>query len=709
MVPIAMSRDERQRIRVLDDHVVNQIAAGEVVERPASVVKELVENALDAGACQISVEYAEGGKSMVRVADDGEGMTLTEQRAALVRHATSKLVEACDLDELTTMGFRGEALPSIAAVSELTMVSRARGDSNPSAWQLVVRGGTIESESEVGAPVGTVITVRNLLFNMPARQKFMKGDGTESSHIVDTVTKLALANPSVRFRLVHNLRGKLGDKKRTSIDVPGNQSVAERVGALLGAKVGAELIPQTASGGSVDVELFLAPTRFVQRNAKAVQLFVGRRPVRDRGLLHAVMAGYGDLLGKGQFPTVVAYIEAGSGQVDYNVHPQKLEVRFADPQAVYAVVRGAIEQAISRVGWEKRESQLLGDASVAAQTVSAASPKPTRAAERLARYAASKRSSQWSEADASRTPSSAYSLAGKSSSKSTSRAPRWARNSVASLDSVPSLFRNRVPASGPDASGLDEQLSSQEQEPQASASGSGPNRQLENESTLAPHRASESTGRGYYGRLRYLGQLDLTFLVCEGDGELVLLDQHLAHEQVEFCRLRRLALASSIPMQRMLVPRVVELPVSSVMAVRHAEETAKAIGFELSAQSVTSVAISAAPTVLKAVHIDRVVTQLLDAVSKSEADGAIVGWADGENADHPVAQLVDNTIASIACHAAIDSGERLEDREAQALLANLDVETKASSRNGAETISRSHGTPLILRMQTDELVRKFFR
>ena len=368
---------KRAAIRVLPDHVINQIAAGEVIERPASVVKELVENSIDAGARRVAIEIADGGKSLVRVVDDGCGMGRAEVRLALTRHATSKLRDADDLYALRTMGFRGEALPSIAAVSRMQVTSRRRDDTHPAAWCLEIEAGTVISESEVGAPAGTCIEVRDLLYNLPVRQKFMRAESTESAHISDIVSKLALAHPDVHIRL--------RQKNRTTLDVPPSSGEFERTAQVVGDDVG--LVFASGQGGGAHVRAYLGPPASAQKKSRSLQLFVGRRPVRDRGLISAVLTGYGELLGAGRYPIAVVFVDLDDGLLDVNVHPQKQEVRFADGQAVYAVVKGVVERAVQEAGWQRR----IFDAAEPLRAASAGSSQPTRAAERLASYAASRR------------------------------------------------------------------------------------------------------------------------------------------------------------------------------------------------------------------------------------------------------------------------------------------------------------------------------
>ncbi|HSK03770.1 MAG TPA: DNA mismatch repair endonuclease MutL, partial [Kofleriaceae bacterium] len=328
-------------IAVLPSHVIDQIAAGEVIERPASVVKELADNAIDAGARTISIETTAGGRGLLRVADDGCGMSAGDAVLAFERHATSKLRAVADLWGLSTMGFRGEALPSIASVSRLVLTTRRAGDL--AATRIAFEGGRRISVTEVGAPAGTTVEVTDLLFNVPARLKFLKGEATEAAHVTDLVGKLAMAYPQVHFRLRHN--------GRTALEIPPDRDGFARARALLGPRIAARMIPVSGGESGIRVTAYLGAPDLAQTTARGVQLFVGKRPVRDRGLLHAITMGYGELVPRGRYPVATVLLDVPAGAVDVNVHPQKSEVRFADPAAVAAAVRHVVAAGVAASPW----------------------------------------------------------------------------------------------------------------------------------------------------------------------------------------------------------------------------------------------------------------------------------------------------------------------------------------------------------------------
>jgi len=325
-------------VRILPEVLANKIAAGEVVERPASVVKELLENALDAQSSRITVEIENGGKSLIRVADDGVGMSPDDAMLSIERYATSKIAEDKDLFGIKTLGFRGEALPSIASVSRFTLVSRAK--SAEEGIQIDIAGGKIRNVTGIGAPTGTMVTVRQLFFNTPGRRKFLKTTATEAAHVADTLTTTALAWPGVHFRLFHN--------RRTIKDWVASEDPFQRIGDVLGREVRRHLRPLKSSEGSLSLEGWVASPSVSRKTLRSVYVYVNGRFVRDRTVLNAVQKGYRDRLMKGQFPVAVLFLQIPPEEVDVNVHPTKHEVRFTDQRHVHEAVLKAVERALKK-------------------------------------------------------------------------------------------------------------------------------------------------------------------------------------------------------------------------------------------------------------------------------------------------------------------------------------------------------------------------
>jgi DNA mismatch repair protein MutL len=324
-------------IRILPEKVVSQIAAGEVIERPASVVKELLDNSVDAGSDRINIRIEKGGKRLIRVLDNGVGMGRDDLLLSLERHATSKINSASDLSSISTLGFRGEALPSTSSVSRMEITSRP-------ADQLVghrvkVHGGKMKSIDETGAPAGTIVEVRDLFFNVPARRKFLKSDRTETDHIMDTVTRIALPYHHIHFRL--------DEHERTLLNLPISENALNRLSGLLGRNVAESMLDLRKTTGELTIRAYLAPPELSRSRGDRIFIYVNKRNIRDRLVTKAVMEGYGQRLMKGRYPQAIIFLEMAPSLMDVNVHPTKQEVRFHHSHLVYQAIISAIE---SRLG-----------------------------------------------------------------------------------------------------------------------------------------------------------------------------------------------------------------------------------------------------------------------------------------------------------------------------------------------------------------------
>jgi len=332
-----------RRVAILPDDVANQIAAGEVVERPASVVKELIENAIDAGATRIFVDLEDAGRTLIRVVDDGSGMSREDATTAILRHATSKLRTATDLEAIETLGFRGEALPSIASVSRFVLITQREGD--PVGVRIDIDGGGAARVGEAGAPQGTRIEVHDLFFNVPARRKFLKSDATELAHIQQLVHAFALGQPHVHFRLQHN--------ERVTIDHVATRHLRDRASQVLGRDVARRLYDVSAEHHGIGVSGFVSAPQTAKSHANHIYLFVNGRRIRDRNLHHALVSAYAGDLNAGRFPQAVIYLHLPPADVDVNVHPAKAEVRFAHPSLIHQVVFAAIKRTLQSRPWRE--------------------------------------------------------------------------------------------------------------------------------------------------------------------------------------------------------------------------------------------------------------------------------------------------------------------------------------------------------------------
>jgi DNA mismatch repair protein MutL len=678
-------------IAVLAPHVIDQIAAGEVIERPASVVKELVDNAIDAGATAIAIDVAAGGRSLVRVTDDGCGMSAKSAMLALERHATSKLREVDDLWGIASMGFRGEALPSIASVSRMTLTTRRAGDD--AATRIIVEAGRLISVSEVGAAVGTTVEVADLLHNLPARLKFLKGEATEASHVTDLVAKVAMAYPRVHLKLKHN--------GRTALDVPPDRDGFARAQALLGPRVAARMVPVNGEEAGVRVTGYLGAPELAQATARGVQLFVGRRPVRDRGLLHALAMGYGELVPRGRYPIAVVLLDVPAGAVDVNVHPQKLEVRFSDAAQVAAAVRHVVQAGIQAARWRDETGgagpvQVQMIASVAPPVLPFDGHPATPLAER---HVAQMKSRQVALGFASPVEPAASTAAPAASkpigSAATGAARDWARalreqTNASRVEEPRAEWRTGTGELRAPGGDRVEPLAPQAPEPAAAPAsaviGAAP------PALGSSDAVTGDAGLGYFSALRYLGQLDLTYLACEGDGELVLVDQHAAHERVELARLRARqhrpgAGDPRVAVQTMLFPITFDATASQLALVARAGDVLAQVGFDVEPFGKTTLAVKAIPAALR--HADPI--QLLRTLLSQ--------WADAGAPSE--AERLDALLGEIACHSVVRAGDRLTPSEAETLLRSLD---------GIDfSLPAPHGRAVVLRLPLSEIGRRFGR
>ncbi|OGP30490.1 MAG: hypothetical protein A2073_04350 [Deltaproteobacteria bacterium GWC2_42_11] len=326
----------KSKIKVMPPDLAAKIAAGEVVERPASVVKELVENSLDAGAADISIHIVDGGKKLIRVYDNGEGMSREDAVLAFERHATSKILKDDDLCSISTMGFRGEALPSIASVSDAMVATKVAGEI--AGTRIRVRGGKIEDISDFGCPDGTTVEVRDIFFNVPARLKFLRSNAAEMGRIQDVVHHLSLANPDIRFKLTHG--------KNILLNASANSDLKTRACDILGTDIMRGVIPVEGNGGGVSVMGFVSNSNITYPTTKGVFVFVNKRWIRDKGINYAILQAYKNMLMRDRYPLAVLFISLPPEDVDVNVHPAKTEVRFKNPRFIYDVISDAIRNAI---------------------------------------------------------------------------------------------------------------------------------------------------------------------------------------------------------------------------------------------------------------------------------------------------------------------------------------------------------------------------
>jgi len=605
----AGSEGSPPRIRRLDPALIDQIAAGEVVERPASVVKELVENSLDAGAGRVRVEIREGGAALVAVTDDGVGMSPAEARLALERHATSKLAAAADLERIGTFGFRGEALPAIASVSRLRLRSRARG--REQGCELQVESGRHVAERAATGPPGTRIEVADLFAGVPARRKYLKTAATEWRHVAEWLARAALARPDVHWDVYK--------EGRSALAWPAVADPLERIAAVLSEDQAAALVPVEGAFGAVRVHGFTSRPDHHRGTASGIHLFVNGRPVRDRLLRHALLEVYRDVLPRGRFPTALLHVDLPAEAVDVNVHPAKWEVRFAAPRELHRAVATAVRQGLSQRQWlaggrpgpPAGRGALAGDGGTRPGSGEVAEPQGDWVLARGGRPQASGLGAQ-----AGPAPGAPAAGAGLAS---------------------PETGAEAVPGAG-GAPRLD-----------AVAAGQGA------AAPQAPVRFAE---------LELVGQVLATYLVVESKDALLLVDQHAAHERILYERLRASWLAGEVERQGLLLSTPLELdPASAAALAEHAEAVAR-LGFEVEPFGESAVVVRAIPALLA----DRSPSALVRGLAEELRAGG--GEAEPGARWLPAA---DRILATLACHSARRAGERLPAAEQRALLDTLDA------------------------------------
>ena len=662
------------RIRILPETVANKIAAGEVVERPASVVKELLENALDAGARSIRIETESGGKRLIRVIDDGCGMNHDDALLAFERHATSKLRTADDLLSIATLGFRGEALPTIAAISRLLLETRDAEDGEGT--RIEFAGGKLLGVKPVGIPVGTSISVADIFYAVPARRKFLKSETTELGHIASLVTHYALAYPERHFLLktpsqeILNCSPveKLADRV---YQIFGRQSLDELTeipateAALRGA-INEPPLEAEERAATLRVSGFTSRPEVQRSNRNGIYIFVNRRLVRDRLLLHAISEAYRNIVPPGVFPVVLLFLDMPYEEVDVNVHPAKIEVRFRHPQFVHDFTRDAIRQALS-----------------------VARPIPGFPAARAAAAAATATRSAPANGGSTAFAAGAAAIDPASLSAAIPGSLPGPPRAV-----IPTSFGDVAAAAGFELTGASDGPISQrlQFDPTGASDFSlGPQ-----DSTAAvagdSFRAAEAPGAlpsvEDIADLKPLGQVNSSFIVAVNGEGLWIIDQHVAHERVLFEQHLRARREGELGGQRLLVPLIVELNPRQLAIFEQIGEELRANGFEAELMGARSVAIQAAPAGIGSGDAERLLYEILDGIAR-------------ENQAISIDSLQAKIAASTSCHAAIKVNTPLDLAKMEWLLGEL-AKTE-------HPMSCPHGRPVVLRYSVREIERAFKR
>ncbi|WP_319530917.1 DNA mismatch repair endonuclease MutL [uncultured Cohaesibacter sp.] len=650
------------KILQLDEATINKISAGEVVERPASVVKELVENAIDAGADRIEVITAGGGKNLIRVLDNGFGMSRDDLVLAVRRHCTSKL-DPDDLMDIRHLGFRGEALPSIGSIARLAITSRHA--SEPHAWEIAVEGGR-ESETKPAAlNIGTRIDVRDLFFSTPARLKFLKTDRAENAAISEVVKRIAMANPAIRFTVTGEDRSRLDYAA-----VKGPDAHLVRMGQVMGKAFRDNAVELDALRDTVRLTGFAGLPTLNRANSLQQFVFVNGRPVRDKMMLGAIRGAYSDFLAGGRHPCVVLFIDLDPHEVDVNVHPTKADVRFRDAGHIRGLVVGAIRQALMGAG--HRATTTGGAATLAALRPDGV--RHTDVASGMVR-------------PASMQPGQARPMPQRPLDWDWRQSPYAPSGNDADVE-VASRLEPFHQAAGlaeamPDASSLPEAVSAQAFELQG--------RMADVSSPSADARANfgepvpERLGRPL-GAAR--AQIHENYIIAQTDDGLVIVDQHAAHERLVYEKLKASLAAKGIARQGLLIPHVVELEEEDVARLEEASEELEALGLSLDPFGPGAVAVRETPAILGKPNIDRLVRDIADDLAE---------WDKASRVEEKILHVA----ATMACHGSIRSGRRLRPEEMDALLREMEATPHSGQCN--------HGRPTYVELKLSDIERLFGR
>jgi len=669
------------RIHVLSETVANQIAAGEVVERPASVVKEMLENSLDAGATRIKISIEAGGKKLIQISDNGCGMVRDDAMLAFERHATSKIKKAEDLLSVSTLGFRGEALPSIASVSRLRLETRAPEE--PAGTVVEINGGKIARVEEAGLPPGTSITVRDLFFNVPARKKFLKSESTELSHIASLVTHYALAHPDKHFEL-HSAANAM-------LVAPSVGGHSERVYQVFGKETLDQLIPVAAQQalervglpqpppwrrkeqdeedsmpkdpGEMRIHGFVSNPEIQKLNRNSIFVFVNGRLIRDRLVQHALTEAYRNIIPPTVYPVVLLFLELPAAEVDVNVHPSKTEVRFRQQTAIHDFVRDTARAALMK-----------------------ARPVPQFVSEISARATAGQ----------ALTPGAAWesSLQGGgvvSESGILQDGPHEGftlRSQAQPLMPARLQFDGSIAVEGNAAIPVARGVEHLPLNPDFSASARNVDTVPDHGCAPAIEVGEEEPTLSSLTTLKPLGQIRNSFILAVNEDGLWIVDQHVAHERVLFERVLKQRAAQKPESQRLLMPIVLELSPAQQAVFREISEELQHNGFEAEPFGARSVAVKVAPAGIETSAVEHMLHELLDQFSREEQSLNLE-------------KIRTRIAASIACHAAIKVNMPLEQNKMEWLLAEL--------AKTDHPMACPHGRPVVLRYSVKDIQKAFKR
>lgn len=692
------------RIRALAPLVINQIAAGEVIERPASVVKELLENSLDALATRVEVEIGDGGAELVRIVDDGDGIHPDDLLLAVTSHATSKIEAADDLFRIHTMGFRGEALASIASVSRLRL--RSRQPDSETGYEIEVVGGEVGPVQPCGCPVGTSIEVRQLFLNTPVRRKFLKSAPTEFGHISEIFTRIALANPRLHGVLKHN--------SRTVYELPPTAQLLDRLKLFFGGDVAEQLIPVESTSGDVRMWGYVGHPDQTKATRKSQYLFLNGRYIQDRSLQHALGEAYRGLVMVGRYPICFLFLEAPADSVDVNVHPTKAEVRFRDSQSFYRLVLATLRTKFLSMdlGGTMRLPAGGGKPGVALTPTAPAAGRSPASPSAWSACGVGTAVLEPPTAAPAISPERQRELQLELAAWAADQLSNWSPDSEPVLEHVPApddsvatetLRERRSSESGSESDQFDPFLDIPERErldagdwseesagrtPPASASADGAFAESE---VRTPRAESPVPAPGLPNHVSPAGrvmQVHDCYLILETPEGVQLIDQHALHERILYEQLRRRVLAGSVEAQRLLVPLTLELSAAETVALLENRDVLATLGYGIDEFGGTTLLLTAYPTMLRKADHARMLRDL--------ADEMVEAGRKPTRRD-----LIDSLLHTMSCRAAIKSGQRLTPEEMDALLAQRTLVE--------DSHHCPHGRPTSLDLSREELDRQFGR
>ncbi len=674
-------------VQLLDINTANQIAAGEVVEKPASVVKELVENALDAGASQIDVTTYGGGTEYIRVVDNGCGMSEANARLAVLRHATSKIVKAEDLMSLKTLGFRGEALPSIASVSNFTLLTRPQDQDL--ATSVRIDGGENMEVTSTGGAAGTTVIVENLFFNVPARRKFLKTVVTEGRYISELLTKLALSRPDVRFKLVNN------DKE--VLHTPGDGDLQGTIRALYGRSVAQDLLKVDFADPKLKITGFIGKPTLLKGTRQWQTLFVNGRSIGNKMLAKAIDHAYQSQIPKSGFPFAVLNIEIDTQAVDVNVHPQKSEIKFSDESLVYKAMFKALTDALSRpMSAQKTEITLLPDSELNAYV----KPKQSIVQPSLVKPAAQPLQPLRGSVSNKNTRPPLHNPIFKTPMEHMEpifKEPegiydRGHQETVIPVLEAREEFAKPTPSASTAAKALEPTPQSVEPkqqlaEPAAKAvePASEPQPAAQQQSPIKRETIKFTDTDSGIATIWPIGQVDKTFIIAQSEDTLYLIDQHAAHERILYDKL--VAAHEQVPAQQLLIPMYIDLAADEIERITAYGEEFLKLGVDVEAGGETMLRINSLPTDIKPEDAEDFIQEICKML--------------GELRQVKPSDLRQEVLHMTACKAAIKAGQLLTMTQMRQLIIDL--------CNTEHPFTCPHGRPCMIAIDSDQLYKMFKR